>query len=291
MADEERKDPDETVVSAEGEPAGKRDAAGKREAAEPDQAGLSEEAPPAGNADGYADDATVMADRPPIDHDETTRLTPEDLQRHRAQEEFAPGADHTRVMPPADAAPAWAGRAGVPVTPPPVPPLRDAGVTGYQELPPQGGRTWWTPLLLGLLALGLIGIVGLSAWLFSRDNEPDPASSPTIAPTTGAPSPTASPSALPSVSASPSASPAQLVQVPAGLVGLSQNQASSQLQAVGLFFSLEFQPSQEEDGTVIEVKPAEGELVPAGTTVTLVIAFQQGNPSPSTPAPSPSDDD
>lgn len=185
----------------------------------------------------------------------------------------ADGADATRMMPPAEASPAWSGRAGVP-TPEPLPRLRDSTAPGYQT----GGRTWWTPLLLGFLALGLVGIVALAAWLMTRDTGgSDKPSSPTPVPATSAPP---SLTASPSPSISPTVSPEQLVQVPVGLIGLGQDEAAAQLQALGLFWNFSYQPSSEPQNTVIATKPGQGELIPAGSTVTIVVAIPQSQ-SPS----------
>jgi hypothetical protein len=193
--------------------------------------------------------------------------------------------DATRVIPPADSAPAWAGRAGVRVPPPDR--LRDSAP--YPPAEPPQPRTWWTPILLGLLALALLGVVVLVAWLMNRDATPEPAvtSSPTPAitataspvPTTEAPSPTPSPSV-------------QLVQVPANLVGMTQDKAVAALTALGLGYSFEFRDSTAPENVVIETRPAGQELVPVGSSVTLVIS-KGGltSPSPSaTATPSPAAD-
>jgi hypothetical protein len=191
--------------------------------------------------------------------------------------------DATRVIPPADGAPAWAGRAGVPV-PPPADRLRDSAP--YPSAEPAQPRTWWTPILLGLLALGLLGVVVLVAWLMSRDDTPEPTvtstptpaitATPSLVPTTTAPSPTPSPTI-------------QLVQVPANLVGMTQDEAVAALTQLGLAYAFEFRDSAAPENEVIATRPEGQELVPAGSTVTLVIS-KGGvtSPSPSTTAtPSP----
>ncbi len=185
-----------------------------------------------------------------------------------------PAHDATRVIPPAEAAPPWAGRAGVPVPPPP----RDAAPYSTAEPPPP--RTWWTPVLLGLLALGLLGVVVLVAWLMNRDPAPEPTVTPT-ATVTAAPTPSAAPT-----TASPTPSPTptiQLVQLPAGLVGMSQNDAVAELTKLGLGYSFEFQDSAAPEDEVIATRPAGQELVPAGSSVTLVIS--KGGLSSPTPSP------
>jgi hypothetical protein len=198
----------------------------------------------------------------------------------------ADGTDATRMMPPAESTPAWSGRAGVPA-PEPMPRLRDSTAPGYQTgTPPPSGRTWWTPLLLGLLALGLVGIVALAAWFMTRDTGgSDKPSSPTPVPPTSAPP---SPSAAPSPSISPTVSPEQLVQVPVGLIGLDQDAAAAQLQALGLFWNFSYQPSSQPQNTVIGTKPGQGELIPAGSTVTLVVAIPQSQSPAASASPSAS---
>ncbi|GIH05899.1 hypothetical protein Rhe02_39660 [Rhizocola hellebori] len=191
--------------------------------------------------------------------------------------------DATQVIPPSEepaTRPAWAGRAGVPVPPPP----RDAAP--YPTGEPAQPRTWWTPILLGLLALGLLGVIILVAWLMNRDDTPKPAvtstptlgvitATPSLVPTTAAPSPTASPTA-------------QLVQVPS-LVGMTQDKAAAELTKLGLAYAFEFKDSTAPQDQVIATRPGPAELVPAGSTVTLVISKGGvASPSPSVSAsPSP----
>jgi hypothetical protein len=192
--------------------------------------------------------------------------------------------DATQVIPPADTAPAWAGRAGVPVPPPPPDRLRDGAPYPSEE--PAQPRTWWTPILLGLLALGLLGVVVLVAWLMTRDDTPEPTvtssptlgitATPSLVPTTEAPSPTPSPTV-------------QLVQVPGNLVGMTQDEAVAALNQIGLAYAFEFRDSAAPENEVIATRPGPQELVPAGSTVTLVIS-KGGvtSPSPSaTASPTP----
>jgi len=199
-------------------------------------------------------------------------------------------ADQTAMLPPASEAssPAWSGRAGVPPTPGV---LRDSApyaesYTEAEPLPPPN-RTWWTPVLLGLLALALLGIVVVAAWLMSRDTAPDPVISPTpvpvestpaVPPTTGAPTPQ---------SPAPSPQP-QLVELPP-LTGLSQNEAVAELERLGLNYFFDYRPAPNPEGTVIETNPQAGQQVPLNSTVTLVISLGSGG-SPSSSA-TPGDDD
>lgn len=186
--------------------------------------------------------------------------------------------DETSVMPQDGA---WSGRAGV--GQPQGRSLRDSAPYTEQLPPAEQQKPWWTPALLGLLALGLLGVLILAAWWMGRDNEPAPVDSPTsavIVPTTPA-APTTQPP--PTTAASPTT---QVVQVPR-LVGMPQDQAVAQLDQLGLAYRFEYRPADEPEGTVIETKPREGQIVPVRTTVTLVVSTGREPPSP-TPTPEPS---
>lgn len=205
----------------------------------------------------------------------------DDEQRDDKTEPITPGeepADETSVIPPA-----WSGRAGVP---PPPGGLRDsAPYAPYTTVEPAPipPRTWWTPVLLGMLALGLLGVVVLAAWLMSRDPVPVPVESPTPEPpisTVVEPTlPTTPAEQTPTATAQP-----QLVEVPV-LVGRSQNDAMAELDRVGLSYRFEYAPSAAEEGTVIATGPEAGQQVPARTTVTLVISL--GSSETATPSATP----
>jgi hypothetical protein len=180
----------------------------------------------------------------------------------------------------------WAGRAGVP---PPKPPVRGAVPDedwGPDDHPGAGGR-WWMPILLGLVALLLIGALAYGIWLIldSRDDGPTtpvPTQSTATAPVT---------SAVPTSAAATSFSPApttagpEMLSIPA-VVGLSQQAAQAKLDATGLAYRVQFEPSDESEGTVIRVEPDEGVRVPADSVVVLVIA-QARETTPTTPTATP----
>jgi hypothetical protein len=225
------------------------------------------EPPPEGETPGETPQAAAPADQtaPLEPEDETTRLTPEDLARPTVD----PGA--TSIMPSGEDVPAWSGRAGVPVPPGG---LRDSAP--YQPGEPPPPRAWWTPALLGMLALGLVGIVVLAAYMISRESRPAPNPTPTSTP---APQPTHTPA--PATTAPGSLTPsAQLVQVPADLVGMTQGKATALLDTVGLSYSLVFQESSEPKGTVIKTSPESGKLVPALSVVKLTISLGGASPTP-----------
>ena len=120
-----------------------------------------------GAADGDAGDKAAEHTAPmdPFQDDDDDLASPPDDETviHDAT------PDATRVIPPAATAPAWAGRAGVPE--PHQAPARSVPTPRASRSQP---RTWWTPILLGLLALGLFGVIILVAWLMSRDTAPSP---------------------------------------------------------------------------------------------------------------------
>lgn len=177
----------------------------------------------------------------------------------------------------------WSGRAEVP-------PSRPAGfqepVGGEWYGEAQGDRRWWMPILVGILALLLLGLLGLGLWLILQaDDGPGKAPSPpaTSAPaTTGVPttSPTTpsttTPPTTPSLTTSPTTMP-PTTTAPARitmplLVGRPQAAARAVLDRLGLGYRLELRESDQPAGTVIATDPSAGEPVSVGQDVTLVIA-------------------
>ncbi|MEU8078255.1 PASTA domain-containing protein [Catellatospora citrea] len=207
-----------------------------------------------------------------------------------------PGGEPTSVLPPVGARPVppdertsvlpaqdvWTGRAGVPA--------RESGpMRGATPPPPgieygEGQRTWRAPLVIIGIALLLLALFAVAAWLALRGGGPAPvpSASPTPALTSAVPS-SAAPSPSVSVSPSPAAS---TVAVPSDLVGMSQQEAIDALNAVGLNPRITLRTTDEGDpGTVVEVIPEGGSVVEAGETVTIVVASAPASPSPE---PSPS---
>lgn len=207
-----------------------------------------------------------------------------------------PGGEPTSVLPPVGGRPVpphertsvlpaqdvWTGRAGVPA--------RESGPMRGATPPPgieygEDQRTWRAPLVIVGIALLLLALFAVAAWLALRGGGPTPApsTSPTPALTSAAPS-SAAPS--PSVSPSPAAS---TVAVPSNLVGLSQQEAIDALNAVGLNPRITLRTTDEADpGTVVAVDPEGGSVVNVGQTVTIVVASAPpASPSPE-PSPSPS---
>lgn len=198
-----------------------------------------------------------------------------------------PGAGATAAMPPVDAtaqqAPAdavWAGRATV--RPPEATAVRGPAPVGWQEVPgwevgdERSGRSWWLPIVVGIVALLLLGVLGYAVWLMTQADGDQPAAP---VPSAASPSPTRSVSKAPTSAAPTSASPTPTrdeprdVQLPA-LVGLSVEQAQDTLDGLELRSRVVYRTSDAPAGTVIETDPAEGSEVPAGTRVTLVVAAE-----------------
>jgi hypothetical protein len=139
-------------------------------------------------------------------------------------------------------------------------------------------------VLLGIVALGLVGLVVLAAWLLGRDTTPDPQTTDTPGPivaTSALPvAPTTQAAPSPTLSAAP-----ELVEIPR-VVGDSQATATAKLDAAGLSYRLDFRQSSAPRDTVIATTPEAGTQVPRLTTVVLVISLGQADPTP-TPKPTP----
>ncbi|MFI6161234.1 MULTISPECIES: PASTA domain-containing protein [Micromonospora] len=179
----------------------------------------------------------------------------------------------------------WSGRAGVP----PPRPAEYGPPTGEWYAEEQPGRRWWTPILLGVVALLLLGLLGVGFWLAQSSGdgtgpEETPSAGPTSAPaTTGAPTTeatTGGPSPTPTTP--PATTPAGVPMPP--LVGLPQATAERILDRLGVDHRVETRESDRPAGTVLETDPEAGTLVPAGDQVILVVAAA---PAPTSSAAAP----
>ncbi|MEV0939046.1 PASTA domain-containing protein [Micromonospora wenchangensis] len=219
--------------------------------------------------------APLPADRPPAGGpppvDATARQEPVDATRP------LPPADGTTRPEPAGT-PVWSGRAGVP--PPRAVDPREPAEWYAEE---QRGRRWWTPILLGVLGLVLLGLVGVGVWLALRavDSPSDgtPTPPPTAVPTTGAAPTTAPPTTPPTTrppttppTTAPSTGPAAIAVPP--LVGLSQETAEALLGRLGLSSRVQTRESDRPPGTVLSTDPEAGQRVLPGDEVTLVVAAE-----------------
>ncbi|MEU0076525.1 PASTA domain-containing protein [Micromonospora tulbaghiae] len=272
--------------------------------------------PPAGDADATRAlppdpdaDATRAMPRDAAGEDaETTRAMPrnaagEDVEATRAMPRNA--GDATRPLPggpagqggpggqggprrPLDAtAPqepvgAWSGRAGVP--PPRPAGYPEPGAEWYGD--EQAGRRWWMPILLGVLALLLLGLIGVGVWLAlraaDRNSDPGPAVPSISAQTSAGPTTAAPTSAAPS--SSPPSTPATTapVEVPMPpLVGLPEAAARAALDRLDLDYRVQRRASDRPAGTVISTDPEAGYPVGEDDRVTIVVAV----PAPPTSGP------
>lgn len=231
-----------------------------------------EASPPAGEEEAGEADRTAQI---PAADDETRQVPPASDETRRM-----PAADETAPVPAQPAA--WSGRAGVPQP--------DAGVRGPAPMawagPEDDDRKWWMPIVLGIVALLLAGGLVAGIWLIYDANKVEPSPTPTPTPTpTLAPTSAAATSAAPTTTSAPPPTTAPAgVPVPR-LVGLTDEQARDALDRIGLSYRLVYRPAAEAPNTVIETDPAEGELVPEGTVITLVIASPLAPSEPLTTAP------
>jgi hypothetical protein len=223
---------------------------------------------------------------PPVPGDDATAVAPRSPQGP---------PDGTAVMPPAqdwaarDAA--WAGRAEVRPRRP-----GDYGTgTDWDPVPPpdEPRGKWWMPILVGILALLLLGLLGWGIYLIAQnsdDGEDTPAPTPSAtAPATTEPA-TTPPTTEPTTTAPTTTAPTNAAVTVPALVGLSQQEAQQALERRGLNYRLIFRSSDAAPGTVIDSDPAEGQEVPPDTQVTLVVAAPPTT-RPGTPPTGQTDED
>jgi cytoskeletal protein RodZ len=189
---------------------------------------------------------------------------------------------------------AWAGRAEVR---PPRPGDYVTTTTEWDAVPPpQEPRSkWWMPILIGILALLLLGLLGWGIYLIAQNTDdgaetPAPAASASLPVTEPTPTePTTEPTTTEPTSPPTTEPTATEVTVPA-LEGLSQQEAQQALDRSGLTYRLIFRASDAAPGTVIDSDPSEGQEVPPDTQVTLVIAAERTT-VPTTPPTGQGDED
>ncbi|MEH1012580.1 PASTA domain-containing protein [Micromonospora sp. CPCC 206060] len=194
----------------------------------------------------------------------------------------------------------WSGRAEVRAPQP----IDDAGPGDWYADQDQSGRRWWLPIVAGIVALLLLGVLGLGVWLILRSTqgEPGPPPLPSAVPSvTGLPSPTApaattgepsetagQPTTPQTTAASPTTAGSR--QVPP-LVGLPREQAVAVLEQLDLDYRIRTRESDRPPGTVIATEPGPGEPVPDDEEIILVVAAPRvvpsGEPSASPSGPRP----
>ncbi|MFF5084748.1 PASTA domain-containing protein [Actinoplanes sp. NPDC000266] len=207
----------------------------------------------------------------------------------------------TTVMPaddwaPSRANPAWSGRAEVRAPQP---------GRGYPEVDwtaadaePRGRDRWWMPIVVGVIALVLLGVLAWAIYVIVQDDDSDDtpapvattssAAAPTRAATTTATATTetTTPSTAPTTTAptTNTTDPTDTeVTVPA-LRGLALPAAQSALNETGLNYRIIYRVVNAPAGTVFDSDPAEGQEVPPDTVVTLLVAAEGTTTVPTTTA-------
>ncbi|MET8352751.1 MULTISPECIES: PASTA domain-containing protein [unclassified Micromonospora] len=198
--------------------------------------------------------------------------------------------DRTAPMPAERATPApWSGRAEVRAP-------RPAEPSGEWYAEEQGGRRWWLPILWGVLALLLAGLLGAALWVVlaaqNDDGDGDPGSTPSLPPpsaTSAAPTSAAPTSAAPTseTPSSPAATTAPAEKPVPPLAGLPQATAEGLLDRLGLAYRVVYRPSELPPGTVVGTEPEAGTMLPADEEVLLIVSQAQPSTgtSPATPSP------
>ncbi|MEW2444430.1 PASTA domain-containing protein [Micromonospora marina] len=203
--------------------------------------------------------------------------------RHSGQSRQSGARGPLDATAPQEPVGAWSGRAGVP--PPRPAGYPEPGSEWYGD--EQAGRRWWMPILLGVLALLLVGLIGAGVWLAlraaDRNSDPGPPVPSISAQTSAAPTTAAPTSAAPS-SSPPSTPPATTapVEVPMPpLVGLPEAAARAALDRLDLDYRVQRRASDRPAGTVISTDPEAGYPVGEDDRVTIVVAV----PAPPTSGP------
>ena len=240
-------------------------------------------------------DETRVAGNQPDGRPRTGDAPTEQVPRGPADDAtvIAPGLprDATAVQPPVrdwtsqDAA--WAGRAEVR---PPRPGQSDYGTTSdWEARPPAEPRgKWWMPIVIGIVALVLLGLLGRGIYLITQAEDGSgtpapgtsvsaPATRATTTPATTEPTTTA-PTTTPPTTEPPQTTDPVSVNVPA-LVGLSQQDAQQALERRGLRYRVIARSNDASPGTVIDCDPPEGQEVPADTQVTLIVSAERTEPT------------
>jgi serine/threonine-protein kinase len=129
-------------------------------------------------------------------------------------------------------------------------------------LPPITGR--WNPQKVGRLVIGVALVLlvlttaaGIARFLDARDSAATAPSTTDASPRT-------------TVTTSPATAPS--LQVPSGLIGLEEKEASKLVEAEDLVPVAELVASDAREGTVVDTKPGGGSTVTAGDTITLFIS-------------------
>jgi PASTA domain len=210
----------------------------------------------------------------------------------------APRPDATSVMPPAAddwapsrANPVWSGRAEVRPPHPGRASYDTDWQTGSAAPPEQPKDRWWMPIVVGIVVLILLALLGWGAYMIVQNSKNDDVSPGASAPTTVATTvPTSAAPTTPSsepTTTTPSTEPTTTdpttteVLVPA-LRGLKLDDARDALNQTGLRYRVLYRNTTAPQGTVIDSDPAEGQVVPPDTRVTIVVSGTDPSATPTT---------
>jgi hypothetical protein len=224
-------------------------------------------------------DATTRM--PPVDGsadpDRTTALPPQTGNPAQPTEQVSSQPENPR----------WSARANVP----------PAGTRPRQSVPraweedhqveedPYGGRSWFTPVIVGVVVMVLVAALGFGVYLIYKSTTSDVTAgqSPSVT-ASSAPAPSSAP---PATSAAPSPTPPATTEAaPTGIAvpilrGQRQKSATDALDELGLNWSVRPQVDPTvEPGRVIGTDPDAGTFVDAGSTVTVIVSVE-ASPSPS----------
>ncbi len=251
---------------------------------------MPDERQPGRDGDASRPDETIAGS------DDETRVQP-NQPSGRPRSKDTPAAE-TRPMPPVggwDPDPRgtddnpWTGRAAVR---PPGPEQRSYAESDWTSAGPleEPSGHWWTPIAVGVVGLLLLGLLGYGIYLIVGNSgtdldKPEPVPTQTRATVTATTPPTTEPT-TPAFSTAPTTEPTVTeVTVPA-LRGMPLADAKAALDRSGLGYRVIRLPSDAEPGTVIDCDPAEGQVVPPDSRITLVVAAARtGSPAPTTTAP------
>lgn len=170
----------------------------------------------------------------------------------------------------------WSGRATVR---PPGPEREeydgDEWVPARLEEEPPAGR-WWMPIVFGVVGLLLLALLGYGIYLIAQNSAdevktPQPTPARTQTTTTETTPPTTEPTTPPETTVATTEPTDTEATVPA-LRGMPFEDAKAALERSGLSYRVIQLPSDAEPGTVIDCDPAEGQVVPPDSKVTLVVA-------------------
>ncbi|MFI1992498.1 PASTA domain-containing protein [Actinoplanes sp. NPDC020271] len=200
------------------------------------------------------------------------------------------GDTPTQPMSPAGEWDPWTGRASVrPPRPEQTEYTETEWTTGPEDEEPSG--RWWMPIVVGIVALVLLGLLGFGIYLIVQNSggdvdTPQPTPAQTRATTTVTIPATTEPTTEPPVSTAPTTDPATTEATVPALRGMPLADAEAALARSGLGYRVIKLPSDAEPGTVIDCDPAEGQLVPPDSKITLVVAAARtGGPTSTTTAP------